>query len=121
MTFRERVYQIASCIPKGKVATYGQIAKLAGKPNAARAVGVFMKTNPFAPIVPCHRVVATNGALTGYSAAGGIQRKKQMLRREGVEFKKSRVDMVTSVWDGKSYLFSRIGERASVFGKSAEK
>jgi O-6-methylguanine DNA methyltransferase len=54
--FKEKVYKICSSIPKGKVATYGQIAKLAGKPKAARAVGAFMKNNPDAPIVPCHRV-----------------------------------------------------------------
>ena len=67
-SFRDKVYEITRKIPKGKVATYGQIAKLAGNSKAARAVGYFMKTNPDAPKTPCHRVVAADGKLTGYSA-----------------------------------------------------
>lgn len=98
MKFKEKVYQICSSIPKGKVATYGQIAKLVGKPKAARAVGVFMKNNPDAPTVPCHRVVASDGKLTGYSGVGGITKKKQMLILEGVSFKKNKVDLTTSKW-----------------------
>jgi len=80
------------------VATYGQLAHLAGKPRAARAVGVFMKNNPDAPIVPCHRVVAGDGKLTGYSGTGGIAQKKKMLIKEGVFFKHSRVDLSVSKW-----------------------
>lgn len=92
MTFRERVYKITSQIPIGFVATYGQIAKLAGNSKAARAVGMYMKTNPFAPHVPCHRVVASDGGLTGFSAPGGIAKKKQMLLDEGVRFVGEKVD-----------------------------
>ena len=95
MTFRERVYQITAKIPKRKVATYGQIADLAGNSRAARAVGMYMKTNPFAPRVPCHRVVACDGKLTGFSAPGGIAKKKKMLLAEGVVFKKNKVDIST--------------------------
>ena len=102
MTFREQVYEITRWIPQGKVATYGQIARLAGKPKAARAVGVFMKTNPFAPIVPCHRVVGTNGKLTGYSGGDGIATKKEMLIKEGVKFLGDKVDFVQSLWDEKT-------------------
>jgi len=87
MSFKDTVYRIAGHIPKGKVATYGQIARLAGSPKAARAVGVYMKTNPFAPRVPCHRVVASDGSLTGFSALGGITKKKSMLIGEGVKLK----------------------------------
>lgn len=101
MTFTEVVYNIATGIPKGKVATYGQIAKLAGNPKAARAVGMCMKANPFAPRVPCHRVVASDGSLTGFSAPGGIQKKKAMLRKEGVQFIKGNVDLLKSLWNGK--------------------
>ena len=79
MNFKERVYKICRSIPKGKVATYGQLAKLAGKSKAARAVGVFMKNNPDVPQTPCHRVVASDGKLTGYSGVGGITQKKKML------------------------------------------
>jgi len=99
MIFKDRVYQITSAIPKGKVATYGYIAKLAGKPRAARVVGMYMRINPFAPRVPCHRVVAFDGKLTGYSAPGGIKKKRTMLIREGVRFKKDRVDLVMSGWN----------------------
>lgn len=98
MSFRETVYQITSQIPKGKVATYGQIARLAGNARAARAVGMFMRTNPFAPRVPCHRVVASDGKLTGFSAPGGIVKKKSMLIHEGVMFKKEKVDLFLSRW-----------------------
>ncbi len=98
MSFRDTVYKITAKIPKGKVATYGQIARLAGNAKAARAVGMFMKKNPFAPRVPCHRVVASDGKLTGYSAPGGIVKKKSMLIHEGVMFKKARVDLSISRW-----------------------
>ena len=94
--FKDKVYKIVSKIPKGKVMTYGQVAKLAGNPKAARAVGLFMKTNPNAPIVPCHRVVAADGSLTGYSGAGGIKRKKEMLLAEGVIFEGEKVDIVNN-------------------------
>ena len=97
--FKEKVYKICSSIPKGKVATYGQLARLAGKPKAARAVGVFMKNNSDAPIVPCHRVVASDGKLTGYSGVGGIFQKKKMLLDEGVSFKNSCVDLSISRWE----------------------
>lgn len=98
MTFRERVYQTTARIPKGKVATYGQIAKLAGSPKAARAVGMCMKINPFAPRVPCHRVVAFDGKLTGFSAPGGIAKKKKMLMDEGARFLGEKVDR-SCFWD----------------------
>lgn len=91
-SFKEKVYEITRQIPKGKVATYGQIAKLAGNEKAARAVGALMRTNPDAPHTPCHRVVSVDGSLTGYSAKGGITKKKQMLLGEGVVFKNNKVD-----------------------------
>jgi len=96
MTLRDKIYLLTKQIPKGKVATYGQLAKLAGKPKAARAVGLFMKTNPNAPTVPCHRVVAVDGSLTGYSAREGIVTKKKMLIEEGVLFIGERVDLEKS-------------------------
>lgn len=98
MTFRDRVYKIAKKIPKGKVATYRQIAGLAGNPKAARAVGVFMKTNPYAPAVPCHRVVGPDGNLTGYSGGNGILTKKKMLIEEGISFIHGKVDLLHSGW-----------------------
>jgi O-6-methylguanine DNA methyltransferase len=94
---REKVYEITKKIPRGKVATYGQIAKLAGNQKASRAVGYFMKTNPMAPIVPCHRVVASDGKLTGYSAGNGVSTKREMLVAEGVIFKGEKVDLTESL------------------------
>lgn len=98
-TFTDKVYEIVTRIPKGKVATYGQVAKLAGSPKAARAIGMCMKHNPFAPDVPCHRVVGSDGALTGYSAGKGIVTKKEMLIKEGVSFHGEKVDLTKSQWE----------------------
>jgi O-6-methylguanine DNA methyltransferase len=97
-TFREKVYGITKKIPHGFVATYSQIASLAGKPKAARAVGLFMKTNPKAPQIPCHRVVAVDGSLRGYSGTGGLASKKAMLLAEGVIFNGDKVDLSKSMW-----------------------
>lgn len=97
-TFRDKIYQLARQIPKGKVATYGQLAELAGSPGAARAVGMCMKTNPDAPRTPCHRVVAADGKLTGYSAKEGIKTKKEMLLEEGVKFAGDKVNLIASQW-----------------------
>ncbi|MDP2926659.1 MAG: MGMT family protein [bacterium] len=96
--FFQTIYVLTRKIPKGKVATYGQLARLAGNPNAARAVGACMRINPDAPRTPCHRVVAADGSLTGYSAAGGITKKKAMLLSEGVSFDGDRVDLSRSGW-----------------------
>ena len=101
MTFKEKVYKFTSKIPKGKVATYGQIAGLAGSPRAARAVGMCMKTNTNAPVIPCHRVVGSDGSLTGYSAGKGMSTKKEMLISEGVIFNKEKVNLICSGWTPK--------------------
>lgn len=98
LSFKEKVYEIASKIPQGKVATYGQLASLAGSPSAARAVGMCMKTNPDLTIVPCYRVVASDGSLTGYSAKGGLITKKEKLLKDGVSFKGDKVDLQKSQW-----------------------
>ncbi len=97
-SFKEKIYNLARKIPAGRVATYGQLAKLAGKPKAAPAVGLFMKMNQDAPRTPCHRVVAADGSLTGYSGTGGISAKKKMLVTEGVVFKENKVDLLQSLW-----------------------
>ena len=96
-SFRDTVYSIAKNIPKGKVATYGQLAKMAGSPKATRAVGVCMKENPDSSIIPCHRVVASDGKLTGY-AFGGTTTKKEILLKEGVAFINDKVDLSVSQW-----------------------
>lgn len=102
MTFREQVYLFTKQIPKGKVATYGQLARLAGKPKAARAVGSLMRHNPFAPQVPCHRVVAADGRLNGYFGLKKLPQKKSMLMEEGVFFKGDKVDLEKSLWQNTS-------------------
>ncbi len=96
--FKQKVYEFCRQIPKGKVATYGQLARLAGSPKAARAVGMCMRTNPDVPATPCHRVVASDGSLTGYSAGAGIFTKKMMLEDEGIVFKGEKVDLEQSLW-----------------------
>src|SRR6185369_5113929 len=98
-SFRETIYTLLRKVPKGKVATYGQLAELAGSPGAARAVGMCMKINPDAPRTPCHRVVAADGSLTGYSGGNGITTKKEMLIKEGVKFKGEKVDLSQSLWE----------------------
>ena len=100
MSFTEKIYKITSKIPKGRVATYGQLAKMAGSPRAARAVGMCMKHNPDMKVVPCHRVVASDGTLTGYAFGSGIPTKKKMLLKEGVAFKGERVNLSRSQWKG---------------------
>ncbi len=95
-SFREKVYAITQQIPKGKVMTYGQIAALVGSPGAARAVGMCMKENSHPEYIPCHRVVASSGKLTGYAFGEGIQTKKMLLEEEGVTFVGSRVDIAAS-------------------------
>ncbi|MBI3318583.1 MAG: MGMT family protein [Candidatus Omnitrophica bacterium] len=80
--FQRRVYEAVLRIPKGEVRTYAQVARMIGKPDAARAVGQALKANRWAPQIPCHRVVASDGSLGGY--AWGVAAKRRLLRREGV-------------------------------------
>jgi methylated-DNA-[protein]-cysteine S-methyltransferase len=82
--FRRSVYAAARKIAPGTVATYGEIGRAIGSPDAARAVGAALGSNPFPIIVPCHRVVAADGALTGFSAPGGLVTKRRMLEIENV-------------------------------------
>ena len=81
--FASKVYAALREVPAGATVTYGELARRAGSPGAARAVGRAMATNPLAPFVPCHRVVGASGALTGYSAPGGLRLKARLLREEG--------------------------------------
>ena len=81
--FYQAVWKACAQIPKGEVRTYGWIARRIGKPGSARAVGQALGKNPFAPTIPCHRVVGADGKLTGYSATGGVAKKRRMLLKEG--------------------------------------
>jgi methylated-DNA-[protein]-cysteine S-methyltransferase len=90
MNFQQKVWAITSRIPRGKVATYADIARALGG-KAYRAVGNAMNRNPYAPAVPCHRVVGSDGSLTGY--ANGLAKKEKMLAGEGVVCSAGRVDL----------------------------
>ncbi len=81
--FNRRVYELALSIPPGRTLTYGEVAQRLGEPGAARAVGQALGNNPFAPIVPCHRVLAAGGRTGGFSAPGGTATKLRMLAIEG--------------------------------------
>jgi len=78
--FQKKVYKAVLQIPLGQVRSYSWVAKKIGKPRATRAVGTALRKNPFAPFVPCHRVVKNDGSLGRYS--GGIRKKKLILLQE---------------------------------------
>ncbi len=81
--FTQRIYDLVRAIPRGATLSYGEVAAKLGEPGAARAVGQAMATNPFPPIVPCHRVLAANGKPGGFSAPGGTLTKLKLLQLEG--------------------------------------
>ncbi len=80
--FQQAVWQALRAIAPGTTTSYGALSRAIGKPRAVRAVGAAIGRNPISIIVPCHRVVGSSGALTGY--AGGLQRKSALLQLEGV-------------------------------------
>ena len=82
--FQQQVLRAAARVPRGGLATYAEIARHIGKPRASRAVGQALARNPVPIVIPCHRVVAADGSLTGYSGRGGIRTKAQLLVLEGV-------------------------------------
>ena len=83
--FQLKVWKYLKTIPKGKVKTYKQVAIGINRPKSARAVANACAKNPYAPKIPCHRVIRTDGSLGGYSAKGGITTKKILLKREGFQ------------------------------------
>jgi methylated-DNA-[protein]-cysteine S-methyltransferase len=89
---KSEVYNILLKIPAGKVSTYGDIAKALGYPKAARLVGQILHDNPNPVIVPCHRVIHSDGRLGGY--AYGSERKRELLENEGIRFRNGREDYV---------------------------
>ena len=98
MNFFEKVYEAVKRIPKGKVATYGQIALLCGSPRAARQVGYALHVNPQPFIIPCHRVVNRFGALAPAFAFGGVEVQKALLEQEGVAVDDGKVDLSKYLW-----------------------
>ena len=83
--FNRRVYELARTIPPGSTMTYGEMARRLNAPGTARVVGQALGQNPWPIIVPCHRVLAADGGMGGFSAPGGVSTKRQMLEIEGVE------------------------------------
>ncbi len=83
--FHRRVYDLARTIPSGSTLSYGELAARVGSPGGARAVGQALGRNPFAIVVPCHRVLAAGGKIGGFSASGGLEIKRKMLKIEQAE------------------------------------
>ena len=89
--FQKLVWNSIANIPEGKVLTYQELAIDIGHPKSFRAVASACAKNPYVPKIPCHRVVRKDGRLGGYSAEGGIKRKKHMLEKEGHKFIKDKI------------------------------
>ncbi len=90
-SFDRALYSALSAIGRGAVITYGGLARMAGRPGAARAVGGAMSRNPLPPFIPCHRVVSGDGGMTGFSTEGGVALKRCLLEMEGARFRGDRV------------------------------
>jgi len=88
--FQKDVYKALAKIPKGAVTTYGAIANYLGT-KAVRAVGTAVGKNPYAPQVPCHRVVPNSGKIGNYSGEGGVSTKIRLLKEEGVDVKDGKI------------------------------
>ncbi len=97
----EKIYEVVRKIPKGKVATYGQVAALAGNPHWSRVVGYALHSNPDPENIPCFRVVNRFGELSSAFVFGGINRQQELLLADGVEVKDLKVDLSRFLWDGK--------------------
>ena len=82
--FQKKVWNYLKTIRKGTVKSYKQVAIAINRPKSARAVANAVGKNPFAPKIPCHRVIRSDGSLGGYSGKGGVKTKKLMLKREGI-------------------------------------
>ena len=82
--FQKKVWNYLKTIRKGTVKSYKQVAIAINKPKSARAVANAVGKNPFAPKIPCHRVIRSDGSLGGYSGKGGLKTKKLLLNREGI-------------------------------------
>lgn len=94
-----KIYEVVKQIPKGRVATYGQVATICGNPRWARVVGYALHVNPQPGVIPCHRVVNREGRPAGGFAFGGDGVQRQLLQNEGVNFlPDGRVDMQKYQW-----------------------
>lgn len=101
MTFSERVYEAVQRIPRGKVSSYGDIARAVGAPRASRQVGWALHHNPRPGVIPCHRVVFRDGSVSDGFAFGGREVQRAMLESEGVVFSDDfKIDMQKYRWEG---------------------
>lgn len=100
MNFFDKVYEVVKNVPPGKVTTYGDVARMCGSPRMARQVGWALHVNPQPGVIPCHRVVFSNGsACTGF-AFGGKDVQRDMLRAEGVEVSEDyKIDLKKYRWE----------------------
>lgn len=99
MNLDKLVYKKLTEVPSGKITTYGELAKAVGLENGQRVIGQFMKKNPYPGIIPCHRVVNSDGKVGGY--AYGDKIKINMLKKEGIKIKDGKI----LDWDKKFYKF----------------
>ena len=83
--FQLKVWAYLNKIPRGNIKTYSQVAKAIGKPFAVRAVANAIGKNPYAPKIPCHRVIRSDRLLGGYSGKGGVKTKRFLLKKEGIK------------------------------------
>jgi methylated-DNA-[protein]-cysteine S-methyltransferase len=91
--FRREVLQVVAGIPFGELMSYGEIAKLVGKPGASQAVGAAVGSNPWLIVVPCHRVIGSDRKLHGFSVPGGLETKTWLLRHEGHKIIRGKVSL----------------------------
>ena len=82
--FQLKVWNYLKKIPKGQTRTYSDVAKAINKPKSVRAVANAIGKNPYAPKIPCHRVIRSDGSLGGYSGKGGVNTKRKLLKSEGI-------------------------------------
>lgn len=100
--FNDAVYEVVRQIPAGRVASYGQVARMVGRPRNARFVGYALHVNPEPGVIPCHRVVFKNGSLAPGFAFGGEDEQRRLLEAEGVAFlDDGRVDMARHTWEAR--------------------
>jgi len=99
-SFPQQVYKLTSLIPRGRVSTYLAIARALNNPKAARAVGNALNKNPYAPKVPCHRVIRSNGEVGGF--ANGTNKKIAILKKEGIIINKGRIDLNKYLYEFKA-------------------
>ena len=98
--FNDAVYEVVRQIPSGRVASYGQVARMVGRPRNARFVGYALHVNPEPGAIPCHRVVFKDGSLSSGFAFGGENEQRRLLAKEGIGFlPDGRVDMERFCWE----------------------